>query len=269
MSGGATLAAGGTVPLQDATGIGWRPAIAVWAIPAALAAILWLPQLRRQHRDIPVDHPVRAVRGLWHDRVAWSVTAFMGLQSLGFYAGVAWIPTLLTDHGISSSDAGLLLAASALISLPGSLFAPGLAARFPDQRIPVAATVALIATGFAGLIVAPVSVPLVWMLLIGLGQGGSIALALTMIGLRSPDSEHAGKLSSMAQGVGYLIASVGPFALGVVHEASGGWSLPMVVLLVLLVPQLLAGLSAGRTRLVAARGAGGAPPVAPASSSGA
>lgn len=251
MSCGAVLAAGATVPLEEATGLGWRPALALWALPA-LAAMLTALVLLRRPGGAGAGSAGSAVRGLWRDRVAWQVTTFMGLQSLGFYASLAWLPTIFTDTGLPARTAGLLLAAGSLVSLPASLLAPALATRLRDERLGIALSAALTASGLAGLAVAPGTLPLAWMLLLGLGQGSSIALALTMVGQRSPDAAHAGQLSSMAQGVGYLIAASGPLALGVLHGATGGWGLPLGLLLALVVPQLLAGLGAARPRLVAA-----------------
>lgn len=255
MSCGAVLAAGATVPLKEATGIGWRPALALWALPALAATAVTVTRLRRPGGADAVDADAGAVRGLWRDRVAWQVTTFMGLQSLGFYASLAWLPTIFADEGFSASTAGLLLAAGSLVSLPASLFAPALAKRLRDQRLAIAASSLLTGAGLAGLVVAPGTAPLVWMVLLGLGQGASIALALTMVGLRAPDAAHAGQLSSMAQGVGYLIAATGPLTLGVIHGATGTWTLPLALLLALGVPQLLAGLGAARPRLVASEGA--------------
>jgi hypothetical protein len=41
--------------------------------------------------------------------------------------------------------------------------------------------------------------------------------------------------------------------LGVVHEATGGWTIPLLLLIVALVPQALNGVLAGRDRYVAGR----------------
>ena len=243
---GASLAAGGTVPLQEATGMGWRAALAVWAIPAALAALLWLPRRRRPERDPGSVEGLPHASWMWRDPLAWQITLFLGLQSIGFYSTVAWLPTVFVDEGISANSAGLLLAVATLVSIPASLVAPVLAARAPDQRRIVVAAVVLCVAGLLGLMIAPTAAPGLWMALLGLGQGAAIGLALTLIGLRTSDDHHASELSSMAQTVGYTLAAGGPVALGAVHDLTGGWAVPLGLLLVLLVPQLLAGLGAAR-----------------------
>ena len=59
-------------------------------------------------------------------------------------------------------------------------------------------------------------------------------------------------LSAFAQGIGYLLASAGPLTIGFLHDASGSWTLPGVVLLTVAVLQLLTGWLAGRARTVPA-----------------
>jgi CP family cyanate transporter-like MFS transporter len=100
---------------------------------------------------------------------------------------------------------------------------------------------------------APVGGAYLWMILLGLGQGAAISLAMLFIVLRSPDTRHAAQLSSMAQCLGYLLAAVGPLALGAVHQATGGWTVPLLILVVLLAPQIATGLGASVNRHAAPR----------------
>jgi CP family cyanate transporter-like MFS transporter len=105
-------------------------------------------------------------------------------------------------------------------------------------------------TGYVGLSIAPVAMPYVWLTILGLGQGMCISLALGFIVARAPDVQHTARLSTMAQGVGYTIASVGPFGLGALHDLTGGWMIPMLALTGILLPMLLTGLGASRNRHV-------------------
>ncbi|WP_242580592.1 hypothetical protein [Streptomyces sp. MST-110588] len=113
----------------------------------------------------------------------------------------------------------------------------------------------LCALGFAGLLLAPAGGAYLWMTLLGLGQGAAISLALLFIVQRAPDARHTAQLSGMAQCFGYVLAATGPAVLGTVHDASGGWTVPLTVLLVLLVPQVALGFGAARDRHVAATAA--------------
>jgi CP family cyanate transporter-like MFS transporter len=197
------------------------------------------------------------VRGLWRDPVALRVIVFFGTQSLIYYATTAWLPTLFEERGMSSSDAGLQLAIFNLIGLPVSLVAPMLATRARDQVSLIVAACGLTAAGLLGVVLAPMAAPLLWMALLGVGQGATVGLALTLIALRSPDAEHAAQLSGLAQSASFLIAASGPFALGAIHDLSGSWAVAFGLTLAALVPMTIGGIGAGRNRFV-----GGAGPAA-------
>lgn len=258
--GFAALAAGVSVPVADAFGGGWRPGLAIWAVPAAVALLVWAPQLRRR-RDgsAPPPDEVAGARSLLHDRVAWAVTMFFAIQSAGFYATLAWLPSVFHSHGASSSKAGLLLSIALVVGLIPALTVPTFAARARDQRMFVCGFVACIAAGWIGVIVAPMSVPYLWVVLLGFGQNAAFPLALTLIVLRGGTVTSTAGLSTLVQTVGYLIAAVAPLAIGAVHDITGSWTPALFVLLALLVPQLLVGLAAARDRTVAPVGAGGVP----------
>ncbi|HVD25708.1 MAG TPA: hypothetical protein VNB86_06900 [Gaiellaceae bacterium] len=124
-----------------------------------------------------------------------------------------------------------------------------LATRARDQRGLAVAVTALEAAAIAGLVVAPDLAPL-WVLLFAFGQGGAIALALTLMILRAPDSRLAGELSGMAQAIGYTMAATGPFLLGALYDATGRWDPPLLALLALTVPLAAVGVAAGKTGTV-------------------
>jgi MFS transporter, CP family, cyanate transporter len=248
---GGSLAAATTVPLRDATGGSLHLALGIWALPVAIAIVTWLPQ--RRHRALPpVAGGREAIRALGRSPIAWYVTLFMGMQSLLYYAPLSWLPAIHRDQGIDATTAGFLLSTLNLISIPTTFLAPVLAHRMRDQRPAVAGCVALTATGLTGILLAPSSTALVWVVVLGLGQGAALSLALLMIVLRAADDNTAARLSSMAQGFGYLLAAAGPLVMGLLHAATGGWEVPLVWLIALCAVELLAGLAAGRARLVRA-----------------
>jgi MFS transporter, CP family, cyanate transporter len=249
--GSAALAAGISVPVANAFGGGWRPGLAIWAIPAAVAVVLWAPQLRRSQRTrVPVGDRVAGARALLRDRVAWSVTLFFAAQSAGFYATLAWLPSVFHSHGMSTTKSGLLLSLSLFVGLIPALTLPSLAARAHDQRAFMLAVVGCIAAGWLGIILAPTTVPYLWVVLLGLGQNAAFPLALTLIVLRGGTTASTAALSTLVQTVGYLVAATGPLVIGAVHDLSGSWTPPLLVLLALLGPQLALGLAAARNRTV-------------------
>jgi MFS transporter, CP family, cyanate transporter len=254
---GGTIGAGLTVPLRDALGIGWREVLALWAIPALAALIVWqvFAAARGAGEDGEAASPAAGgppLRALLRDPVAWAVTIFMGVQSLEYYAFVAWLPTLLQDHGMSAGQAGWMLSFATFPGIAAALTTPIIDRRLGGGPLPALLAAALGACGLAGLIVAPVSLAYLWMILLGLAQGACISLAIAYIVARSPDHEHTGRLSAMAQGFGYLLACLGPVALGAIHNATGNWTVPLLVLIAVLGVQVTAGLQASRPRHILA-----------------
>ncbi|UXY14461.1 MFS transporter [Chitiniphilus purpureus] len=251
---GAALAAGITEPLRLAFAGHWQPALAAWSALALLAALVWAPQLRRSGAGNAAPPP--AVRGLWRDRLAWQVTLYMGLQSSLAYSVFGWLPTILIERGMSPVAAGWVLSVSILVQLLSALGGPWLATRGRDQRPAIVLMLALTLAGLLGCLFAPLSQRWVWATVLGLGQGGTFSIALTLIVLRARDPYMAAQLSGMAQGVGYTLAALGPFALGLLHQWHGSWAPAGVFFALVTLAALAAGLGAGRARHVAAQDGG-------------
>jgi CP family cyanate transporter-like MFS transporter len=269
MIAGATLGAAASVPLEHALG-GWRGSLASWSVLACFAALAWLPQLliRRaplQVRTVagtgsgtgarPAVAPGAAARALehrsvWRSPLAWQVTLFMGFQSLWTYVLIAWMPTIFTDHGMSRSTAGVIFAFNNLIQVAGAFAVPLLAGRMRSQRPLVVLVTSMVAAGYVGLMLAPVQGAWLWSAALGVGQGGAVGLALTLIVLRSGDAMTAARLSGMSQTVGYLLAAFGPLAAGTLRQATGSWTAPIIAVLGICVAALGVGLLAARDRTV-------------------
>lgn len=248
---GAAVAAGSTVPLSEVLGSGngsdWTLGLGFWIVPAILAAIFWWPQTRQRHGQHQVAY---RVRGLRRDPLAWQVTLYMGLQSSLAYIVFGWLPSILIGRGLTAVDAGLLLSGSIMVQLVSSLTAPWLATRGKDQSIAIVLVMLLTLAGLFGCLYAPLEQLWAWAIVLGLGQGGTFSLALTLIVLRSRDSHVAANLSSMAQGFGYTLASLGPFAVGVVHDWTGNWDSVGWIFGIIGVAAIIAGLGAGRALYV-------------------
>ncbi|WP_409313896.1 CynX/NimT family MFS transporter [Pseudomonas putida] len=240
---GAAMAAGATVPLAQHFDGSWALGLGFWVLPALLAMLVWLPQARQGHGLHKVAY---RVRGLWRDPLAWQVTLYMGLQSSLAYIVFGWLPSILIGRGLSPTEAGLVLSGSVIVQLISSLSAPWLATRGKDQRLAIVVVMSGTLAGLFGCLYAPLSGLWGWAIVLGLGQGGTFALALTLIVLRSKDAHVAANLSSMAQGVGYTLASMGPFAVGLVHDLTGGWTALGWIFAVLGVGAVVFGLGAGR-----------------------
>jgi CP family cyanate transporter-like MFS transporter len=246
VSGSAAFAAGLTVPLGDGIGLGWRGALGVWAIPAAMAAAAWLPQLRAHTR--PAQRPPGP--SLLRNALAWQVTIFFGLQSLSFYSVLAWLPSIYREHGLSPAAAGYLLSLSGLVQIPVALVLPTLATRAKRQVAHIVGSTLLIGIGLAGVLLAPTTAPYLWAVLIGIGQGACFALGLNLFVLRTHGVHDTARLSAMAQSIGYVICAFGPLLVGVLHDVTRSWTVALILLLVLLVPQLVAGTLSGQAKTI-------------------
>lgn len=260
LGGGAIVGSLLAVPLFTAAGSGYmaaRLSLAMWAMPALLAVLIWVPQLR--YRTLPEAAPsgLRTGRGagaltMGRSALAWQVTVFMGLQSLVYYASLSWFATLFRDRGVSAAHAGDLLALMNFGNAVTAMVIPVLAQRARDQRSLAALSAAATGLGLACAAFGPTGIAPEFMVLLGLGQGATLGLAIFYTMARSPDPRTAASLSAFAQGVGYLIASTGPVAVGFLHTATGGWTVPVWLLLVVVAVELITGWQAGRDRMVPA-----------------
>ncbi|SEM70144.1 CynX/NimT family MFS transporter [Nonomuraea pusilla] len=241
---GAAAASALVIPVERATGFGWRGVSALLAVPALLAALLWLPQaLGKQTLAGGGPRPFRTVL---RSRVTWYVTALMGLQSLTFYVMLAWLPTIFVEAGLPADQAGYLLSLTNLVQVGASLAVPVLAGRGPSQVSYVVGACLLTVAGYLGMLLAPTTLPWLWMIVLGVGQGAAFALALLIIALRPADPAAVTALSAVAQSVGYVVAALGPMLFGLLRQVSGGWTAPLLAGLAALAAQTVAGWLAGR-----------------------
>jgi CP family cyanate transporter-like MFS transporter len=255
MAGGAILASLIAVPVYQSSSGPARLTLGLWALPALAGVLVWLPQRRfRTTPDSPGSSPPRGaplVKVSRH-RLAWQVMGFMGLQSLIYYSALSWLPVMLRDRGAGAESAGGLLALMNFGNAVTALLAPTFADRARDQRWLIAATVAVSAVGLAGLWFAPLGGALVWTLLLGLGQGSALGLAIYFTAARAPDPVTSASLSAFTQGGGYLVATAGPLVAGFLHAETGTWTVSVLVMLVVIVFEGIVGWPAGHARTLPA-----------------
>lgn len=241
---GSVLGAGLAVPLEDALG-GWPGSLAAWAIPALAAAAVWLPMSRRAATTVPRTQGAPLLRS----PLAWAVAGFFGVQSMAFYASLSWIPSILEDAGWSDTASGALLALGALSGLLPAFLVPIAAARSHHQLVLLTWIVLFPVCGFVGLLAASSVAPL-WMILIGIGQSGSLGLSFALPQRRGGDPSTVAGLTAMALCVGYLVAATGPWLLGAVHDASHDWTVPLIVLIGITLAEFIPGIPGSRDRKI-------------------
>ncbi|PZE77037.1 MFS transporter [Curtobacterium sp. MCBD17_019] len=254
----AAIAAGIAVPVAGSDGSGWRLALGLWAGLALVALAVFAPQLRARTvlppaaDDVALDdvrHPDPTHRSPWRSALGWQVTAFMGLQSVGYYVVITWLPTIERTAGVSAAAAGAHQFLLNAFAIAGSLLCSAALPRFRDQRILASVSPLFFVAAMAGQLLDP-HLAAVWDSLIGVSGGACIVLALSFFGLRTEHHRQAAGLSAMAQTVGYLLAAAGPIAVSALHDAVGSWRPALVVLLVLEVALAGLGLLAGRRRVI-------------------
>ncbi|MDF2555085.1 MAG: yycB 1, partial [Microbacterium sp.] len=101
----------------------------------------------------------------------------------------------------------------------------------------------------AGLVLAPTAAPWLWVVLLGTCPL-LFPLVLVLLNLRTRTHEGAVALSGIVQSVGYAIAAVFPFGVGIAHTLTGGWTVPLGMLAVLMIAGIPAGIIAARPRTV-------------------
>ncbi|MDH6232665.1 CP family cyanate transporter-like MFS transporter [Mesorhizobium soli] len=251
LCGGSAGAAGLTLPIEHLLTGSWSGALAVWALPAVIVALIWTPQALGSRRT--VSHSGFRVTGLWRDRLAWQVTLFMGLQSALAYCVFGWLAPILRERGFDATTAGALVSLSVMAQVVTCLAVPSFAVRQKNQRAVNVGLVTIAVIALFGILFAPTSTIVVWAILQGIGQGGLIAAAMTLIVLRSPDSHVAAHLSGMAQGVGYVLAAIGPLLVGLIRGWTGSFQPTAILFVALGIGAAIAGLGAGRALQVSAR----------------
>ncbi len=261
------------VPVADAAG--WRFSLGMWAVFALAAIVPWVAQLVVDAReraagraaaargldgngagdavgaDVEIDEPTPRVLGrLRRIPLAWALAVTFAISSASVYACFAWLPVVLVEMaGVSHAAAGALLSLFGAMGLPWSILVPMAVTRW--NRVGVVYVVALVAgvAGVLGMVLAPTAATVLWVVLLGTPQGLFPAV-LVMIQRRSRTHEGAVALSSFSQSIGYAIAAIFPLAFAVLHETTGGWQAPLVLLGVLFLFAIPAGYVVTHTRTI-------------------
>lgn len=244
------------VPVSDATS--WHVSLGMWASIAVVAAVPWLAQLARMPRaarpadgaDVLPEAPAAVGVRVARSPLAWAMAVLFGTSSLNAYALFAWLPQLMTDlAGSTPAVAGAQLSLYGALGIPGAIVVPIVLARTGRTGALVAVAVGCFLAGDLGLLLAPTAAPWVWVGLAGLGPL-VFPLCLTLINLRTRTGTGAVALSGFVQGVGYVLGALGPLVVGVLHEADGGWTAPLVFLTATALMPIGAGIVIARTGML-------------------
>ncbi|WP_433759329.1 CynX/NimT family MFS transporter [Nocardia sp. CA-135398] len=241
------------VPVAEAHG--WRISLGLWAILGFAAALPWLGVLRDRRGHDRVDGTALPPRSeeptgkVWRSPVAWGMAGMFGMTSLTTYAMFTWLPKILSEAGASAAFGGTMVGVFALVGLVSAFTAPTVVARFRNPFPFVVGCAVFFFTAFAGLLIAPMSAPLPWVVLLGLGPS-TFPMALTLINMRTRTPQGSAALSGFTQGVGYAVACVGPVLFGILHSATAGWAAPFTMLVLAVLVLLIGAWQACKPRML-------------------
>jgi CP family cyanate transporter-like MFS transporter len=236
------------VPVATATS--WRVSVGVWAVPAALAAALWLVVAMRR----ATDHRAPAPPGGPRPRVGgspttWGLVGLFAMVSVSNYGIITWMPAVLADAGGSAGLGGGMVALYSVWGVAAAFVVPHLATRLANPFIVVVVCAILLVGGYLGLLLSPLDGTLIWVCALGIGVS-TFPLCMTLINRRTRTTQTAAAVSGFVQGIGYGIACLAPIGLGLLHEATGSWTPPLLVLAATAVVGVIAGWFACRPRFV-------------------
>lgn len=247
------VAAGISVPL--AVELGWSWTFCIWAVAALLAIVTSIIQIKR----IPTvndscertEVKSQTQKRLYKIPLAWWVAVMFGGQSCVFYIMVTWLPTIVTDRGISAMSAGVIATILQLAAIPANFAVPMLAGYFKNQSRLAVSVAGLGIIGLSGILFAK-SMPLLAIStgILALGLGGTFSLSLVIFGMRTSDGIQAARLSGFAQSAGYVMAAIGPTLAGAIYDFSGNWALPITMAIIIMIFDLVAANIAGADRQI-------------------
>ncbi len=254
----ASLAAAVAVPSSFWLG-GWNPALAIWIVPTVLAVLLWLPQIKGQ--DAHVAQPAHAAAeekaAVLRSPISWAIVGFFGIQSLGFYALLGWMPSALISIGVSPQAAGNYLGFASAIGIPSGLIISSVLGQFKSLAWWAAGTSAMTLLGsiIFTLVLRSTDTSLLLLacILIGLGMSATFPISLSLISTRASTQAQTTQLSAMAQGWGYLLAAAGTFMVGAVANLVANYALSFALITALTLIQAGIGFYAGRPGVIPAK----------------
>jgi len=247
------------VPVADASD--WHVSLGLWAVFALVATVPWIglavrhAALERDRADAAddedFDQPTpRAFGRMWRLPIAWALLVGFAVSSTLAYTSFAWLPTMLVDiAGVTPAVAGVLLSLFGFMGLPASLAVPLLVTRWNATRVLFGVAVGTGFAGIAGLLFVPTVVPWLWVALLGLAPL-LFPMILVLLSLRTRTHEGAVALSGFVQSGGYAIAAIFPVGIGILHEATGSWTGPLIVFAVVVAAAIPAGIIAAQPHTV-------------------
>ncbi|MEJ8777860.1 CynX/NimT family MFS transporter [Pseudogracilibacillus sp. ICA-222130] len=240
------LGSGLSVPISNMGDFGWKGALAFWGVLGIISLLLWIPQLKGANKSEQVQVKTQEKSNVWRSPLAWKITIFMGSQSLIYYTLITWMPDILISKNYSASMAGWIVFLMQFALIPCTFIIPVVSEKMKDQVLVSIATGVAFILGILGLMQGSAFVVPIAAILIGIGSGSAFSLSMMFFTLRTKDGKEAAEMSGMAQSFGYLLAATGPIIVGAIHDMTGGWTVPLCLLLITSIIIICNGMVAGK-----------------------
>ncbi|MEN2751656.1 MFS transporter [Psychrobacter sp. FBL11] len=251
----AGIVAGVVLPLSEQ--VGWQWALGGWSLLGVFAIVIWIFLRLRlgssSHQVAVLPTSGSSEVSMWRTPFAWQIAVFMGLQSLLFYTAASFLPSIWVSQGLSAVKAGQMGSVFQFMAPFSILIITWLINRGrPIQALTVVAA-SLNVIGVLGVSYFSTDLAWLWSGLMGIGCSAIFTLSMMLFSLRTYTTNQSSELSGMAQFVGYLIAFFGPLGTGWLHEATGDWDLPLLIMLILMIINVVIAWTVSRPVMVDGR----------------
>ena len=216
-----------TMPVAQLFGDDWSYGLAIWAVPAVLAVVIWCC-LPKQHAE-PLSQEDASAGLPWREGRAWLISAYFALQAGLFYAVATWTVARYQEAGLSAMHSNTLFSLAMLMGLPSSFVLPMLVQRFNRYLLMVGCG-SLTLVSLVMITFAPTFIPEFWALTLGFGMSGSFALSLLLPIYEAGSPMAVSRWTAMMQGMGYSVACLTPVLSGLARDMAGTYQVPFMVL---------------------------------------
>lgn len=213
----------------------WQSGLGIWLVVPVIALLLWW---FRPSEVMEIKHSSVAINFFTNQR-AWLLASYFGLANAGYACMIAWLPTYARGLGWSAQDSGELIGIMTVFQVLGALGIPALSGNRLDRRSWLFFAIIIQIVGFAGLVLMPMSLLILWVAMIGCGLGACFSLTLTVALDHLSAPKLAGALTAFVQGIGFIITAIAPYIAGILREWTGSFQIVWLMLIVTLVGMLL------------------------------
>lgn len=233
MTGGGIAAA--VSPLVAQHYNSWQAGLGIWLVIPIIAGLLWW---RRPSEAVETRNASVAINFFGNKR-AWLLAIYFGLANASYACMIAWLPTYARTLGWSAEGSGELIGIMTIFQVIGALAIPILSAERLDRRPWLWFAIGIQLIGFAGLMLMPESLFILWVAMIGCGLGACFSLTLTVALDHLSNPKLAGALTAFVQGIGFIITAFSPYIAGVLRESTGSFQSVWLTLIFTLIAMLV------------------------------